>query len=109
MLTLTAEIVHFIAALVVIAEALNKLERVCPLADGLTRQERLIDVLKAMAWVALALGAGGAIASPFLWFFEIPASDTRPFVHRPPSFAEVASMVGFAILIVRQRLKEVPQ
>lgn len=105
MLILLAEITHVFAALIVMGEALNKIYTVCPLAPNLTTRERWIDVLKGVSWVSLAIGAGGAIASPVLWALDIPASDTRPFLHRPPSFAEVATMFGFAVLVIRNRLQ----
>lgn len=106
MLLLIAEVTHVLAALVIMAEALNKIERVCPLAKGLTQKQRLIEFLKGAAWVSIALGVGGAIASPFLWWLDIPSSSTTPFLHRPPSFAEVSTMFGLAALVIRNRLKE---
>jgi len=105
-LILSAELLHVLSAFVVMAEALNKIERVCPLADGLTNKDRWLDVIKGVAWVSMAIGAGGAIASPVLFALGIPASSTQPFFHKPPSFAEVATMFGLAAFIVRNRLKE---
>ena len=43
------QIVHWLAALIVLAEALNKLERTAPCAPGLTPHQRLVDGLKALA------------------------------------------------------------
>ena len=48
-------------ACIVLAEALNKLERTSPFASGLTAHDRVVDGLKAIAWASLALGAGGAV------------------------------------------------
>lgn len=85
--------VHWVAALVVLAEALNKLERCAPLRAGLTPHQRLVDGLKALAWGLLALGAGGSLLAPVLG-------------ERPPNAEGVCIVLGFATLIVRTRVKE---
>lgn len=87
--------VSIVAGLVVLAEALNKLERCWPTQRGLAPRERLCQVLKAMAWFTLALGAGGAIARPLLGLPEW-ARDLQA----------VLVLLGMAILIVRTRVKE---
>lgn len=86
-------LIHWLAGLVVLAEALNKLERVDPLAAGLTPRTRLVDSLKALAWLLLAIGAGGALITPLLAL-------------EPPTLQDVAVLAGFAVLIVRTRIKE---
>lgn len=97
------ETLHLIAGLVVLAEALNKLERTAPFAPGMTGHARLVDGLKALAWVLLAIGAAGALAAPVLFSFGI---QSQQLLHKTPSLAETAVLVGFAVLIVRTRLKE---
>lgn len=84
---------HWLAALVILAEALNKAERTAPLRAGLRPRERLTEALKALAWALLALGAGGGLAGPFL---------NQP----PPTLADACVAAGFAVLIVRTRVKE---
>lgn len=84
---------HWIAALVILAEALNKAERTSPLRHGMQRRERLAEWLKALAWALLALGAGGGLVRPLL---SLPA----------PTLPEVCIAAGFAVLIVRTRVKE---
>lgn len=84
---------YWLAGVVTLAEALNKLERTAPLRADLAPRERLVEVLKAIAWSLLALGAGGALVSPFL---GLPT----------PTPADVCIVVGFAVLIVRTRIKE---
>lgn len=86
-------VVHWLAGLVVLAEALNKLERVSPLAPGLGVRARVVDVLKTLAWLLLALGAGGALITPLLGL-------------APATLQDVAVLAGFAVLIVRTRVKE---
>lgn len=65
-MTSRLQILHWLAALTALAEALNKLERTAPCAPGLTPHERLVDSLKALAWCLLALGAGGGLIAPAL-------------------------------------------
>lgn len=89
----TLAFVHWVAGVVVLAEALNKLYRTAPNAPGLTPRERLVEALKALAWMLLAGGAGGAFA--------------RPLINLPlPGLDHVCVLVGFAVLIVRTRVKE---
>jgi hypothetical protein len=84
---------HWLCGLVVVAEALNKLERTAPLAPGLTPRQRATAWLKACAWLLLGLGGAGAIVTPLL-----PLE--RPTLH------DVCVIAGFAVLIVRTRVKE---
>ena len=102
----TLHILHWLAGFVILAEALNKLERTAPFAPGLVKHQRLVDGLKALAWALLALGGGGAVATPFLAAMGVQASATQMVVHQAPSFAETAVLLGFAVLIIRTRIKE---
>lgn len=85
--------VHWLAGLVVMAEALNKLERTRPRRPGLSARERWAEWLKALAWLLLAIGAGGALIGPV---FNLP----------PPGLRDVCIAAGFAVLVVRTRIKE---
>lgn len=98
--------VHFAAGLVVLAESLNKLERTAPFARGLTPHKRLVDGLKALAWSLLALGAGGAAASPLLLAFGVHGFDAPLMRLERPTLAETCILLGFAVLIIRTRVKE---
>lgn len=100
------EMAHWIAGLIVVAEALNKLERTAPFAPGLSAKKRVVDGLKALAWALLALGGGGAIASPLLQLGGIPVGALAWLAHQTPTLAETAVLLGFAVLIVRTRVKE---
>lgn len=98
---------HWLAALVVLAEALNKLERATPLARGLRPRERVVVALKALAWWLLALGAGGGLAGPVLHALGVPGDPASILLRLDrPTLAETAVMAGFAVLIIRTRLKE---
>lgn len=84
------QIIHFTAGLLLLAEALNKLERTSPLRPGLKPRERATEWLKALAWSLLALGGSGAVIAPA----------------QTPTLPDVCVIVGFAVLIVRTRVKE---
>ena len=89
----TLQTIHVLAGLVVLAEALNKLERTAPCKPGLAPRARLVAWLKAIAWALLALGGAGALVAPWL----------RP---TPPTLADVCVIAGFTFLIIRTRFKE---
>lgn len=98
---------HWIAGLVVLAEALNKLERTDILSPEMSPHHRLVDGLKALAWALLALGGGGAVFAPVLLSIVGPAGSASVLSNMAaPSFAETCVLVGFAVLIVRTRVKE---
>lgn len=101
------QIAHWLAALIVLAEALNKLERTTPCAPGLTPHQRLVDSLKALAWSLLALGAGGGLIAPALLHLGVRPDDYLELMRlERPTLAETAVMAGFATLIIRTRVKE---
>lgn len=103
----TLQILHWLAGLAVLAEALNKLERTCPLERGLSRHARLLEVLKALAWLLLALGAAGALVTPLLLALGVPPAHVSILLHlERPTLAETCVLLGFAVLIVRTRVKE---
>lgn len=98
---------YWVAGFIVLAEALNKLERTNPCAPGLSWRVRLIDGMKALAWGLLALGAGGAVVWPALEIHLVNTDGLAAYMHESPSLAEVCVICGFAVLVVRTRLKEV--
>lgn len=104
---ITLQFLHVLSGLVVLAEALNKLERTDPLAAGLTPHERIVEALKALAWMLLAMGAGGAIAAPVLLSLGLKP-DSMDILMRldRPTLGETCVLLGFAVLIVRTRVKE---
>lgn len=81
-------VLHFLAGFIVLAEALNKLERTAPCRRGrIGWRARTTEWLKAIAWALLAVAGAGALVSP-------------------PTLQDLCAMVGFATLIVRTRVKE---
>jgi hypothetical protein len=105
-MTATLQVLHILAGLLVAAEALNKLERTTPCAPGLTRNQRQVAVLKAIAWVLLALAGAGAVAAPVLLAIGVQSHDLPLLRLERPLLGEVLMMLGFAVLIVRTRVKE---
>lgn len=89
---------HWIAGLIVLAEALNKLERSCPLRPGLSARQRLVVWLKTLGWSLLAMGSGSAVFAPLL----VPGTYLQWL--RP--LTDTAVLIGFALLIVRTRVRE---
>lgn len=85
--------VHWLSGLVVLAESLNKLERSAPWALGLSFKERVSVWLKCIAWLLLSMGGAGALITPLMHL-------------DPPTLQDVAMILGFAILIIRTRIKE---
>lgn len=100
------ELLHFLAGLIVLAEALNKLERTNPLMRCTSTRERVTEWLKAIAWGLLALGAGGAVATPVLLWCGVQSGYTTLLHLDHAMLAETAVLWGFAVLIVRTRIKE---
>lgn len=92
-MTFALHLIYWAAGFVVLAEALNKLERTAPCRRGLAWRVRTTEWLKAIAWMLLAVGGAGALASPFL-------------PNAAPSPQDVCIVLGFAVLIVRTRVKE---
>ena len=86
-------VLHWLAGVIVLAEALNKLERTCPLATPAFSRAWVVEWLKAIAWALLAVGGAGAMVTPLLPIEK-------------PTLQDATTMLGFAVLIVRTRIKE---
>lgn len=83
------------AAFVILAESLNKLERTqFRTIFGLPLRQQAALILKIAAWLLLAWGSGGVLA------------DFLHFTNNPPDMREACFLLGFAVLIVRTRVKE---
>lgn len=103
----TLKFLHWMAGLIILAEALNKLDRTPLLECGLSHHARLLAVLKALAWGVLAFGAGVALLAPLLLELGWPAGYYRTWLQlERPTGTGAAVMVGVALLIVRTRVKE---
>lgn len=84
---------YWVSGLIVLAESLNKLERTNVRQQGASIGMRVVTALKILAWLLLAIGAAGAIITPLL-----------PLAN--PSLRDVAVLGGFALLIIRTRVKD---
>ena len=106
----TLQTIHVLAGLVVLAEALNKLERTAPCRHGLGLRERVTEWLKALAWLLLALGGAGALVAPLWRYLTMPPSTTELLALlmplQGPTVQDVCLALGFVVLIVRTRVKE---
>lgn len=105
----TLQILHFAAGAIVLAEALNKLERTAPFRPGLTARERATEWLKALAWCLLAFGGAGAFVAPVMP--SLPVQQVGAWLPlliptQTPTLHDVCVVVGFAVLIIRTRVKE---
>lgn len=61
-------IVHWVAALIVLAEALNKLERADLRGRNYTLRGRVAVWLSVVAWAVLAAGSAGILVAPLMAF-----------------------------------------
>ena len=86
--------VYWLAAIIVLAEALNKLQRTDPLRRGLRPMERLSAVLNVLGWMLFAVASAGAIVSPVLISHAVRLQDA-------------ALMLGLAVFVIHRRLKEI--
>ena len=110
------QILQGLCAFVVLAEALNKLERADlfggqrgwrPRLLGLVRvflfwrwkRPMVVLVLKVWGWALLSIGAGGALASLLL---HDPIARAQA-----EATSNIFTLAGFCLLIVRSRLKEI--
>ena len=85
--------IYWCAALVVLSEALNKLQRTDLLRRGLKPMQRLSVVLNVLGWMLFAVAAAGAIVSPVIVGYTVRLQDA-------------ALMLGLAVFIVHRRIKE---
>lgn len=97
---------HFVAGFVVLAEALNKLDRTDPCACDLDLRERVTEWLKGIAWVLLALGSFVAVFGPVLISVGVQSSEAPLLRLETATLTETSVLLGFAVLIVRTRVKE---
>lgn len=91
------QILLSVAAVIVVAEGLNKAERVNLLERNVAPRERICAWLKGLAWFLLSLGAGVYLFA--VVFSQDPTGDLA-------RLAAPLVLIGFAVLIVRTRVKE---
>jgi hypothetical protein len=100
-------VLHWLSGLVIFLEGLNKLERSAPLQRGLRWRARVVVLMKVFAWIALVAGAGGALVRPIVVVAIGGDLVVGPiYITDRVSLADALVLAGFALLIVRTRLKE---
>jgi len=99
--------IHALACLVILLEALFKANLSNPCARGLCVRTRALEALKGAAWGLLAFGAGAAIMLPLLANAQAaPHGVLYSALYAPPTLQGTAIVLGFAVLIIRTRVKE---
>lgn len=96
-MSIALHILLAVAAVVVLAEGLNKLDRTNPLEGGLCARDRASALLKGLAWLLLTLGSG-------IYLFEFVIGTSPGGVLDKQ--AGPLMLLGFAVLVVRTRVKE---
>jgi len=100
-------IIHALACLVILLEALFKANLANPCKTGLCPHTRALEALKGAAWGLLAFGAGAAVMLPLLANAQAaPHGVLYSALYAPPTLQGTAIVLGFAVLIIRTRIKE---
>lgn len=102
--------IHFFAGIILVAEALNKLERTCPFSKKYGGYTRAAEWIKASAWVLLALGGAGAIITPFVAQYPSMQEACQQLgvaVFERPTLQDACVLAGIAALIIRDRVLEI--
>lgn len=86
-------VLYYVGSFLVMAEALNKLERIRKYLPTVNAKERSKVALSVVAWFLTAIGSAGAMATLVL---PIPHSDLQ----------DTAMIVGFALLLISKRVRE---
>lgn len=95
----TLIVLHWIAAMVLLIEAINRIESCKFLRSGLCASARVAGFAKGMAYCLVALAAGGALISPVLRALEFPVGI---WVNPVPSVSECMAYIAWSIIIVRR-------
>ena len=96
-------IIHFLACMILLGEALTRIAHSRATAKGLYWTERWPQILDAVGWCAVALGA--IASSPILSFVGPPVCLGGLFLRlEVPTLAELLVLAGSAALVVRCRL-----
>ena len=96
-------IIHFLACMILLGEALTRVAHSRATASGLYWTERWPQILDAVGWSAVALGA--IASSPIVSFVGPPICPGGLFLHlETPTLSELLVLAGGAAVVVRHRL-----
>lgn len=99
MLYSTLVVLHWIAALVLLLEVVNRIEGCKAFERDMTPLERFSAAVKGMAYAMLGLASCGALVSPLLRAMGMPVS---VWVDQVPSVSECLLYIAFATIVVRR-------
>ena len=85
-------VLHWVSGVIVLVVGLAQLEHICPFARGIVLKVRCRLIAEAAFWIALCVGAAGAIITPLL-----------PLER--PTLQDACVLVGVAGLVLCRRLK----
>ena len=96
-------IIHFLACMILLGEALTRVAHSRATASGLYWTDRWPQILDAAGWSAVALGA--IASSPIVSFVGPPVCLGGMFLHlETPTLSELLVLAGGAAVVVRHRL-----
>ena len=96
-------IIHFLACMILLGEALTRVAHSRATASGLYWTERWPEILDALGWGAVAVGV--IFASPLISYAGPPVCLGGLFLHlETPTLSELLVLVGSAAVVVRHRL-----
>ena len=98
-------IIHFLACMILLGEALMRVAHSRATASGLYWTERWPQILDAAGWSAVALGA--IASSPIVSFAGPPVCLGGLFLHlETPTLAEMMVLAGGAVIVLRHRVSK---
>lgn len=97
--------IHFLSCMILLGEALTRIAHSRATAKGLYWTERWPQILDAVGWCAVALGA--IASSAIVSFIGPPVCLGGLFLHlETPTLSELLVLAGAALVIIRCRLSK---
>jgi len=98
-------IIHFLSCMILLGEALTRIAHSRATAKGLYWTERWPQILDAVGWCAVALGA--IASSAIVSFIGPPICLGGLFLHlETPTLSELLVLAGAALVVIRCRLSK---
>lgn len=96
----TLVVLQWVAALILIMEAITKSHQCSILCKDITLGARLAMIAKALAWTLVAMAAAGVMIAPVLREIASPSFGPQ-WINPQPSVSECCLFIAFAMLVVR--------